>query len=93
MENKVLLRKIAERIKEIRTQKGLSQQEFAAKLDYEKSNMSRLESGKVNARITTLYAVAKVLEITLPELVNVEHPDEQEPEKDDKEPTAKNKVK
>ncbi len=71
MPDDLFLKKIADRIKHIRIGKGLSQQEFAAKLDYEKSNMSRLESGKVDPRISTLQAVAKVLEISLPELVDV----------------------
>jgi len=72
MNNELFLRKLAARIKQIRTEKGLTQQEFAVMLDYEKSNMSRLESGKVNPRIATLNEVAKVLEISLPELVDVD---------------------
>ena len=71
MKEETLLKKIGQRIKEIREVKGLSQQELAAKLDYEKSNMSRLESGRVNPRITTLQNVANALNITLSELLTI----------------------
>ncbi len=67
-----LQKKVANRIKELRIQRGMSQLEFAVALDYEKSNTSRLESGKVNPRITTLYKVASVLEISLQELLTIE---------------------
>ena len=64
------LKKIGKRIKQIRKEKGLSQQQFAAALDYEKSNASRLESGKINPKIGTLYKVAKVLNVTLSYLID-----------------------
>ena len=41
--------KIGKKIKEIRELKGISQQVLAAKCNFEKSNMSRLEAGKVNS--------------------------------------------
>ena len=72
MKEEIFLKKIGQRIKEMREAKGLSQQELAAKLDYEKSNMSRLESGRVNPRITTLQNVADALKITLPELLDID---------------------
>lgn len=70
-ENQLIL-KVANRIKELRLKNNLSQQELAALLDYEKSNMSRLESGKVDAKISTYYKVAQALGITLSELLDVE---------------------
>lgn len=72
MTEKVLLKKIGNRIKQIRTDKGLSQQELAAEMDYEKSNMSRLESGTINPTIATLYTVSKALNISLSELLDIE---------------------
>lgn len=67
-----LILKVANRIKELRLKNNLSQQELAALLDYEKSNMSRLESGNVDAKISTYYKVAQALGITLSELLDVE---------------------
>ena len=67
-----LLIKLGQRIKQLRDEKGMSQIALAVELDYEKSNMSRLESGRVNPRIITLFNVAKALDITLHDLVKVE---------------------
>lgn len=72
MKEKDLLLKIGERIKELRTEKGISQQELAAALDIEKSNMSRLESGRVNMGVRTIYRIAQALDISMSELLDVE---------------------
>jgi transcriptional regulator with XRE-family HTH domain len=60
--------KVGKRIQQIRIEKKLSQQDLAAKCNFEKSNMSRLESGGVNPTLSTLEKVANALEITLAEL-------------------------
>ena len=72
MTEKVFLMKICKRIKELRVAKGISQQELAAEIEYEKSNMSRLESGRVNPKIATLYKVAKALGISVSDIVEVD---------------------
>ena len=60
--------KIGKKIKEIRELKGISQQVLAAKCNFEKSNLSRMEAGKVNSTISTLEKVSKALEIDIVEL-------------------------
>jgi len=60
--------KVGKRIQEIRIEKNISQQDFAAKCNFEKSNMSRLEAGRANATLTTLEIVAKALEVDIVEL-------------------------
>ena len=72
MTEKALLKKIGSRIKQIRLEQGISQQELAARLDYEKSNMSRLESGTVNPTIATLFKVSKALNIPLLNLLDID---------------------
>lgn len=72
MKEPELYRKVAGRIKALRTEKGITQQQLAAMLDYEKSNMSRLESGKVNIKLNTIYKIAQALKISMSELVDVE---------------------
>ena len=72
MTEEELLTKLGQRIKQLRSEKGMSQIALAVELNYEKSNMSRLESGRINPKITTLYNVAKALEISLQDLVKVE---------------------
>jgi transcriptional regulator with XRE-family HTH domain len=62
------LKKIGKRIQELREMQNLSQQDFAAKINYDKSNMSRLEAGKTNMTVTTLEKVSKALNVELIEL-------------------------
>jgi transcriptional regulator with XRE-family HTH domain len=59
MSEKVFLLKIGKRIKDLRIAKGLSQQELVAEIDYEKSNMSPLESGRINPKIATLKKIKR----------------------------------
>ncbi len=60
--------KVGKRIREIRIEKNISQQDLAAKCNFEKSNMSRLESGRSNATLSTLEIVAKSLGVKVIEL-------------------------
>ena len=60
--------KVGKQIQILRELKGISQQDLAAKCNFEKSNMSRLESGRVNHTLSTLEKVAKALEVSLAEL-------------------------
>ena len=55
-------------IQKLRETKGISQQDLAAKCNFEKSNMSRLEAGRVNPTLSTLEKVANALDVTLAEL-------------------------
>lgn len=70
MTHEQLLKMIGNRIRELRVKQGLTQSELAAKLDYEKSNMSRLESGTIDARASTLNKVANALGVSLSELLS-----------------------
>lgn len=55
-------------IQKIRIEKNISQQDLAAKCNFEKSNMSRLEAGRANATLSTLEIVSKALEVNIIEL-------------------------
>lgn len=59
---------VGKRIKELRAEKNLSQQDLAAKCNFEKSNMSRLEAGRVNVTLSTLQKVADALGVKIIEL-------------------------
>lgn len=67
-----LQQKIGQRIRELRESKGISQQNFAAICNFEKANLSRIEAGRTNPTVSTLYKISQALEITISELVNVE---------------------
>ena len=73
MEEKEILWRLGQKIKEIREQKGIRQVDLAYSLGYDRSNMSRLESGRVNPRFTTLIKVANELDITVPELMDIDY--------------------
>lgn len=60
--------KVGKRIQEIRIEKNISQQQLAAKCNFEKSNMSRLENGNANATLSTLEKVCDALQIDYAEL-------------------------
>jgi len=59
---------VGRRIKELRAEKNMSQQDLAAKCNFEKSNMSRLEAGRVNVTLSTLQKVADALGVKIIEL-------------------------
>ena len=70
MLNHTIQVKVGKQIQKLRDLKGISQQDLAAKCNFEKSNLSRLEAGKVNPTLSTLEKVASALEINIIELFN-----------------------
>ncbi len=69
IEKRDLQRTIGQRIREIRIKKNISQQDMAAFCNFEKANYCRIESGRTNPTLYTLYVIAKNLQIPLCELV------------------------
>lgn len=67
-----LQQKIGQRIRELRESKGISQQNLAAICNFEKANLSRIEAGRTNPTVSTLYKISQALGITISELVDVE---------------------
>lgn len=63
---------VGKRIKLLREQKNIPQQDLAAKCNIEKSNLSRLEAGGTNPTIYTLYNISENLNVTLSELTNLD---------------------
>ena len=67
-----LQQKIGQRIRELRESKGITQQNLAAICNFEKANLSRIEAGRTNPTVSTLYKISQALEITISELVDIE---------------------
>lgn len=59
---------IGERIKKIRKKRGMTQKDLAIACNFEKSSMSRIESGRANPTVRTLHKISTVLEIHIGEL-------------------------
>ena len=67
------LKLIGERIKYLRTHKiFLSQEDFSVKLGYDRTYMSRVESGRQNITIETLIKICEGLEISLKDFFDFE---------------------
>ena len=62
---------IGNRIRLLRESKGISQQVLAAMCNFEKGNMSRIESGRTNPTIYTLYKISQALEVKISELIDI----------------------
>ncbi len=68
MDSTELLQKIGKKIKSLREGKGITQQELAALCNFEKSNMSRIEAGRTNITVATLYTISNALEVKIEEM-------------------------
>lgn len=73
MNERQLFIKIGDKIKEIRIQKGITQLDLAAKCNFEKSNMSRIESGITNMTVKTLFTISIALGVKIQDLVDIEY--------------------
>ena len=59
---------IGEKMKKIRTEKGLSQKEVAKRLGVSQPSYAQYESGKRKPKFETIQKIAKALEVTFNEL-------------------------
>lgn len=78
MEKSELLKRVGKRIQEIRNSKSLTQVELVGRIEGEidTTNISRIEAGRTNPTIFTLYRIAEALEIRLSDLLNIDFPEE-----------------
>ena len=72
MKKSEVLTKIGLKIRQLRSEKNLSQQDLAAACNFEKSNMSRIEAGRSNLTVGTLLKICAVLNVELKDIVDVE---------------------
>ena len=72
MEKNEILKRIGLKIRELREEKNISQQDLGAACNFEKSSMSRIEAGRTNLTIGTLLKIGKALDVKLKDVVDVE---------------------
>ena len=74
MDKQELLKSVGKRIQDIRVSKGLTQVDLVGKIDgdIDTTNISRIESGRTNPTIYTLYRIANALETKLEDLIKIE---------------------
>jgi len=71
LKKKDLSKKIGQRVIELRMKKGWNQADLGRALGKDRQAVEKIENGKVNATIYTLYEIAKVLEISLTTLLDI----------------------
>lgn len=71
MTKEELNRKIGERIVELRTKKGFSQSDLARACGKDRQAIEKIENGKVNSTLYTLYEISLGLEISLNKIVSI----------------------
>lgn len=65
------------RIRALRRQRGLSQEQLGAMVGFSQSKMSKIENGNCDS-LSDLRLIAKALEVPIEELVRDEHGDEKQ---------------
>lgn len=78
MESSEIFKIVGSRIKQLRIQKGMSQVDLVGKMEgnIDATNISRIESGRTNPTLLTLYRIAIALEVKLSDLVDINIPKE-----------------
>jgi putative transcriptional regulator len=66
-----LNKKIGQRIIELRKKRNWNQADLGRAMGKDRQAIEKIENGKVNATIYTLYEVAKALEVSLSTIVDV----------------------
>ena len=72
MKKSEILKKVGKKIQEIRLNKGLTQVELVGRIEGEidTTNISRIESGRTNPTVFTLFRIAEALEVNPKELLD-----------------------
>ena len=71
MTKEELNKKIGQRIIELRTKQGWSQADLARACGKDRQSIEKLENGKVNPTLFTLYEISIALEAPIFELINI----------------------
>jgi transcriptional regulator with XRE-family HTH domain len=65
-----IIKKLGQTIRELRIQKGLSQEQFAYLCELELSQINRIELGKINTSVSHLFLLAQKLNVKPADLVS-----------------------
>ena len=73
MKKSEMLKIIGQNVKRIRLEKGLTQVDLVGKIEarIDTTNISRIEKGRTNATIHTLFRISQALEVPLTEICNL----------------------
>ncbi|MBX3162920.1 MAG: helix-turn-helix transcriptional regulator [Bacteroidetes bacterium] len=68
------LKLLAARIKEVRAEKGYTQEELAYEADITLSQIARIETTKTNPTVSTIFRIARTLNVNVGELFDFKLP-------------------
>lgn len=68
----IFLKKLGERIKDLRKKTGKNLSKFSYELGWDKTNYRQIEKGKTNPTSKTLFKISELLGITVSELTKVD---------------------
>jgi len=66
--NEIFIKEFGKNLRRIRMSKNISMQNLAYTINVEYSQISRIELGKISTSISTIYEIAKALEVPVFEL-------------------------
>ena len=62
------LKKLAEKLKEVRKKQGFTQEELAYQSELTLSQIARIETMKINPTVSTMFRIARTLDVPVSEL-------------------------
>jgi transcriptional regulator with XRE-family HTH domain len=68
LKDKLFLEKLGKHLKKIRIQNGYTQEKLAFKIGIEISQVSRIERGILNTSVSTIYSIAKELNVHIKDM-------------------------
>ena len=69
VDKKLIALQFGETVRRLRTEQKLSMQELANKAEIEKTQVFRIEHGRFDIKLSTLYTLAEALDIDVTELI------------------------
>ena len=63
---------LAKRLKELRSEKGVSQEELAYRAEITLSQIARIETVKTNPTVSTIFKIARALDVPLSDIFDFE---------------------
>ena len=68
------LKLLAKKLKEVRAKKGFTQEELAYESELTLSQIARIETSKINPTVSTLFRIARTLDVNVAELFDFKLP-------------------
>lgn len=71
MTSSEIIKIIGQNIKKFRSERDMTQQDLAAICNFEKANLARIEAGRTNPTVSTLFKISEALNIPISKLLEI----------------------